>query len=137
MKRRFAPGWREPIAPLALRSWDAIRRSSSTRLTIPLRWRRLIETLAEQFPERPRLLVFATSVDKDVPRMLEQLLPGFEHVVLTRYLNNPRAMDPVELEKLARDIAQQQGLVRACDWTSVQILMPPGSESVHWRRHRT
>ena len=71
--------------------------------------------LAEQFPGQPRRLVFATSVDKDVPRMLEQLLPGFERVVLTRYLNNPRAMDPVVLEKLARDIALNRG------WSSLQL----------------
>ena len=38
--------------------------------------------------------MFATSLDKDATAMLEQLLPHFEHVVLTRYLNNPRATDP-------------------------------------------
>jgi dihydrofolate synthase/folylpolyglutamate synthase len=42
--------------------------------------------------------------------MLEQLLPHFQHVVFTRYLNNPRAMDPDKLLALAQSIQQSHGL---------------------------
>ncbi len=69
----------------------------------------LIEALRQYYPSGPRLLVFATSVDKDVRQMLSQLLPHFEDVVITRYLNNPRAMEPEAVAKLARKIALQRG----------------------------
>ncbi len=68
----------------------------------------LSDALDQHFPSRPRLLIFATSVDKDAAQMLAQLLPSFEHVVLTRYLNNPRAVDPSELEQLAKKITHQR-----------------------------
>jgi dihydrofolate synthase / folylpolyglutamate synthase len=44
--------------------------------------------------------------------MLQQLLPHFDHVVVTRYLHNPRATDPEKLFALARTIQQSCGLVR-------------------------
>jgi dihydrofolate synthase/folylpolyglutamate synthase len=69
----------------------------------------LCETLREQYPSRPRLLVFAASIDKDVPRMIEQLLPEFQHIVLTRYLNNPRAMDPQQMRRVASGLANKRG----------------------------
>ncbi len=89
----------------------------------------LSKTLDDQFPTRPRLLVFATSVDKDVPKMLAQLLPRFEHVVLTRYLNNPRAADPTEIEQQARSMARQQG------WSDLRLDVCPDPHTA-WRRVR-
>ena len=50
----------------------------------------LVETLEETFAAKRRILVFATTQDKDVRGMLQRLLPQFELVILTRYLNNPR-----------------------------------------------
>jgi dihydrofolate synthase/folylpolyglutamate synthase len=72
----------------------------------------LMELVLERFRGGPRLLVFATSTDKDAPTMLQQLLPHFEHVVLTRYLNNPRATDPDQLLAVAQSIQQSCGLSR-------------------------
>jgi dihydrofolate synthase / folylpolyglutamate synthase len=63
----------------------------------------LIETLDESFTSPHRLLVFSTSLDKDVRGMLQLLLPRFEAVILTKYTNNPRA---VPLEKLTEWAAE-------------------------------
>lgn len=60
------------------------------------------ETLnSGHWPERPRVLVFAASSDKDIPGILRELLNEFDHVVMTRYENNPRSCDPHELAKIA------------------------------------
>jgi dihydrofolate synthase/folylpolyglutamate synthase len=62
----------------------------------------LCRTLRD-FDARPRVLVFASSKDKDVPGMLRLLLPEFDEVVLTRYVNNPRSRSPERLHALAVD----------------------------------
>ncbi len=58
----------------------------------------LVESLAESFKCRRRVLVFAASRDKDVPGMLRVLVPHFDRIVLTRFQENPRA---VPIEQLA------------------------------------
>jgi dihydrofolate synthase/folylpolyglutamate synthase len=64
----------------------------------------LLETLAESFAARRRVLIFATTRDKDLRGMLRLLLPAFETVVFTRYENNPRGVPPEELLALAREL---------------------------------
>lgn len=59
--------------------------------------RALAETLKTCFPEVPRLLVFGTTRDKDLAGQLDALLPLFDEVVLTRYIENPRAVPPEEV----------------------------------------
>ena len=59
-----------------------------------------------------RILVFASSRDKDTAGMLRVLLPRFDRIVLTRYLENPRGLAPAELESLAQTIATQQRITR-------------------------
>ena len=90
----------------------------------------LKETLDDHFPATPRLLVFATSIDKDARQMLQHLLPGFEHVVFTRYLNNPRARDPVELETLATELADRY------DWPQPRTDVAPSPRAA-WQRIRS
>ena len=60
-----------------------------------------METLRESFTARRRILVFATTLEKDVDGMLRVLLPEFDDVVLTRYRNNARAVPVEELARLA------------------------------------
>ncbi len=55
------------------------------------------------WPERPRVLVFAASTDKDVAGMLQTLQPHFDFLVLTRYAHSPRSCSPVELQELVPD----------------------------------
>lgn len=65
----------------------------------------LLEALRSRFAPRnksqQRVLVFASSRDKDPAGMLRLLLPHFERVILTKYVNNPRAVEPEELLNLA------------------------------------
>ena len=60
-----------------------------------------VDGLLELGLSGPRSLVFATTLEKDVPGMLRLLLGHFKHVVFTRYLNNPRAVPPEQLASLA------------------------------------
>jgi dihydrofolate synthase/folylpolyglutamate synthase len=67
----------------------------------------LVEMLRESFPPGPgrrHVLVFAASQDKDVAGMLRLLLTQFDLVILTRFLQNPRAADPHAMLQLARQI---------------------------------
>jgi dihydrofolate synthase / folylpolyglutamate synthase len=64
----------------------------------------LLSTLAESFVSRKRYLIFATTQEKQVREMLAQLLPRFDSVILTRYLNNPRYVPVEELYALALDV---------------------------------
>lgn len=65
----------------------------------------LLETLDESFAARRRWLIFATTQEKQVPEMLALLLPRFDCVVLTRYLNNPRYVPVEELVIIANEVA--------------------------------
>ncbi len=64
----------------------------------------LVEALAASFAARRRLLVFATTQEKDLRGMLEQLLGQFDEVIFTRYLNNPRGVPPEQLQALAAEL---------------------------------
>lgn len=68
----------------------------------------LLEALAQRVVARRRVLVFASSRDKDSAGMLRMLLPQFDHVILTKYVNNPRAVEPVELRDLAGVILNEE-----------------------------
>ncbi len=70
--------------------------------------RSLLDTLRESFTVRKRWLIFATTQDKQIREMLELLLPEFDGVLLTRYLNNPRYVPIDELHELADDVQRLQ-----------------------------
>ena len=61
----------------------------------------LVNTLNEQFTGRRRWAIFAAAQDKDLDGMLEVLVKGFDQIIFTRFLDNPRAMDPAELARMA------------------------------------
>jgi dihydrofolate synthase / folylpolyglutamate synthase len=92
----------------------------------------LAETLRTCFPPCGRTLVFGTTRDKDLPGQLRALLPEFDEVIATRYLDNPRyvpvdavvatiseltgqtvhtAADPAEALELARRLTPPSGLI--------------------------
>jgi dihydrofolate synthase/folylpolyglutamate synthase len=64
----------------------------------------LVQVLAESFSVRRRLLVFATTQEKDIRGMLTILLAHFDRVIFTRYLNNPRAVAPQDLAGVAEKL---------------------------------
>ncbi len=61
----------------------------------------LCETLAT-LSHRRRILIFATSRDKDASAILRILNASFDEVILTRYVHNPRALPVDQLEAVAR-----------------------------------
>jgi len=88
----------------------------------------LIQVLRESFSARRRLLVFAATQEKDVRGMLERLLREFDHVVFTRYLDNPRAVPPEEVEAAAAELAGRRYPVYrdpAEAWGDVRSLASP------------
>jgi dihydrofolate synthase/folylpolyglutamate synthase len=64
----------------------------------------LLGVLEESFSAQRRLLIFATSRDKDARGMLRRLLSGFDQVIFTRYLTNPRAVPPQALAAMASEL---------------------------------
>ncbi len=88
----------------------------------------LIRVLDESFSVDRRLLIFAATEDKDVGGMLDCVLTYFDHVVLTRYLDNPRAMRPEKLAAMADELTDSRYTV--CDspaeaWDEVRRLAEP------------
>ena len=63
----------------------------------------LLEVLRERFHQRRRILIFASSKDKDTAGMLRLLVPEFDEIIVTRYVHNPRAVEPELLAALAAD----------------------------------
>ena len=68
----------------------------------------LLAAIDESFQVRRRRLLFATSRDKDARGMLARLLQRFDDVVLTRYSNNTRAVEPQELAQVARELTGRE-----------------------------
>lgn len=67
----------------------------------------LVSTLRDDFPQRRRILIFASTRDKDIRGQLRLLLPEFETVILTRYVDNPRAVPPEEVRSLVDALSDQ------------------------------
>ena len=65
----------------------------------------LVATLDESFSAARRWLIFATTQEKDQRGMLTRLLGHFDDVLFTQYSNNPRAVPPEELERLAAEVS--------------------------------
>jgi dihydrofolate synthase / folylpolyglutamate synthase len=57
----------------------------------------LAATLRVCFPQTRRTLIFGTTRDKDLAGQLRTLLPLFDTVIATRYIENPRAVPPEEI----------------------------------------
>lgn len=88
----------------------------------------LLETLDESFSARRRWLIFATTQDKPMREMLAQLLPRFDHVVLTRYFNNPRYVPVDELGAVAQEVAVAlNGEARSAVGRSITCCDSPGA----------
>jgi dihydrofolate synthase/folylpolyglutamate synthase len=89
----------------------------------------LVQTLRESFTARERILVFATTRDKQVSKMLALLLPHFDRIILTRYENNPRGVPPDELAAQARQLTDKPIEVSpgpASAWQSARELAGEG-----------
>jgi dihydrofolate synthase/folylpolyglutamate synthase len=65
----------------------------------------LASALEASFPPARKILIFASSNDKDVAGMFNILGPMFSHVFLTRYGKNPRSVLPEELARILTQVA--------------------------------
>lgn len=61
----------------------------------------------EEWQNRCRVLVLAVSSDKDARGMQQLILPHFDHVVFTRFLGNPRSIDPEQLKDIGQSICDE------------------------------
>lgn len=68
---------------------------------------RLSAALAELFTQRPLVLIFGASADKDVSGMFDALLPQVDYLIAAQAVH-PRALSPDDIERIAR----QQGFTR-------------------------
>lgn len=62
---------------------------------------RLRQALDDYLPDRPVILIYGASEDKDVEGMFAELMPRVNHVIATQSVH-PRAADPENLVALAR-----------------------------------
>ncbi len=93
----------------------------------------LISALDESFSSTGRILIFAATRDKDVSGMLRLVLPRFESVILTRYVDNPRGVPPERLleliDKLRAELSQLPNLFTADSpvtaWQKYQAIATP------------
>jgi dihydrofolate synthase/folylpolyglutamate synthase len=88
----------------------------------------LVRVLDESFSPAPRILIFATTRDKDARGMLTALLPAFDQVIFTRYLENPRGTPIEELTALAGQLSDKTPHVcvdPAAAWQLARKLAPP------------
>ena len=62
-----------------------------------------LDALCQPVSTEHRVLLIAMSDDKDANAVLEPLIPHFAHIVVTRFIENPRAIAPESLAELLRD----------------------------------
>jgi dihydrofolate synthase/folylpolyglutamate synthase len=83
--------------------------------------RRLRQALDDYFPERPVILIFGVSEDKDVEGILAELAPRLREVIATRSFH-PRAMEPERLVELVRKAGQPARAVEAIEEALAEAL---------------
>jgi dihydrofolate synthase/folylpolyglutamate synthase len=84
----------------------------------------LLEVLAARFRSTARVLIFASSKDKDTAGMLRLLVPQFDNVVLTRYIENPRAVEIDQLQELAAAVLGTSS-VNGKTWPAIHAAQTP------------
>ncbi|TWT88640.1 Folylpolyglutamate synthase [Pseudobythopirellula maris] len=68
-----------------------------------------------RFAADRRVLVLAVSGDKDAGAIARELAPRFDHVVVTRFVENPRAIAPAELARVVHAVAASGAKVHTVD----------------------
>ncbi|MBN1590388.1 MAG: bifunctional folylpolyglutamate synthase/dihydrofolate synthase [Pirellulales bacterium] len=87
----------------------------------------LAGVLNARFADRRKWAIFAASQDKDLRGMLEVLLPVFDEVIFTRYLDNPRTASAHDLAELAKELTGRtyptaSTPVESWDWVAGRAL---------------
>jgi dihydrofolate synthase/folylpolyglutamate synthase len=103
--------WPARVEVVAERPWLVIDGAHNTASAAAL-----AETLETYFPRSPRTLVFGTTRDKDIEGQLRALLPLFEVVIATRYVENPRSVQPDQIAAIVSRLSS------AVLWTAAEPL---------------
>jgi len=93
--------WPARVEVAAERPWLVIDGAHNTASAIAL-----AETLETCFPPTRRTLVFGTTRDKDIEGQLRALLPLFDVVIATRYVENPRSVPPDQIVTAASQLSE-------------------------------
>ena len=73
----------------------------------------LADTLTTCFPPTRRTLVFGTTREKDLEAQLQALLPLFDVIIATRYVENPRAVAPEDIAAAVLELSGNAALIAA------------------------
>ncbi len=98
--------WPARVEVVARDPWTVIDGAHNVASAIAL-----AETLDTCFPKVPRTLIFGTTREKDMLGQLRALLPRFETVIATRYLENPRSVPPEEVAAAVEGLTGRAVLV--------------------------
>jgi dihydrofolate synthase/folylpolyglutamate synthase len=80
-----------------------------------------IETLNELFPAKRKLLVFGTTIGKDIDGMLQNLIPNFQTIFMTQYSSSIRGFPAAGLKTISEAILPTLGKKKfACDISVIQ-----------------
>jgi dihydrofolate synthase/folylpolyglutamate synthase len=88
----------------------------------------LATVLRERFSPQRKIAIFASSKDKDYAGMLRLALGAFDVVILTQYINNPRAMEAEGLLKIAQELRHH-----AADGSNQPVLHATVRPADAWR----
>ena len=83
----------------------------------------LMRCVGAHVPYDSMVCVFGCCQDKDVGEMLDKLNLGADKVVFTRASSNPRAADPVELQKLFQERSGKMSQVARTAGEAIQLAM--------------
>ncbi len=72
----------------------------------------LCETLDQTWPDLRKRVIFGTTRGKDIRSMLQRLLKTADEIVLTQYLDSPRAADALMLQSIIRSLGNSNCAVR-------------------------
>ncbi len=114
--------WPARAEVLGERPWVVVDRAHNPASAVAL-----AETLRTCFPPGPRTLVFGGSREKDFRNQLVALLPEFDRVVCTRYLENPRAVPPADVAETIVSLGHEPPLVAddpASAWDLARTITP-------------
>jgi dihydrofolate synthase/folylpolyglutamate synthase len=73
----------------------------------------LLDSLSSLHKNGRRILIFATSADKDAASLLRRLAPEFDTLILTAFQSNPRALPVADLLHIATQVTARRAHVAA------------------------
>ncbi len=91
--------------------------------------KKLYAVLQDYYPDRPVVLVFGASEDKDIRGMLEELLPGVSTVITTKS-THPRAADPEALLEITTGLGAQAVSISSVEEAMDEAQLFAGGEAI-------